>query len=394
MNVIQLSLLKVQYVEFKSNLFSFRIGRGKSNLENAHVTYNFEFTKRLKICFIGAGGHSFRNIYPTFQYAPVDLAAICDSNGERAEVYARQFGAGSAYTDYREMLEKEKPDAVFIVTAYHPDGRVQATDIALDALRAGVHVWMEKPTAASVQEVEQLISTSRECGRYVMTGLKKVFFPAIAKAKEIISSPEFGTPSSLYIRYPQHMPEFSERTDLRKLTGLLDHIYHPGAVIHYLMGKVAKMSYEREPFNGGSVTNFRFTSGAVGTLHMTAGISGSSPLERLEVVGRGCNVVVDNGVNLTYYRKASRGGYGRSASYLVDENVAPLHWEPEFSLGQLYNKNIFYLGYVPEVLHFCESILEGRPPQKGTLEESLEIMKLFEAYRHTPEGTTAVINEN
>ncbi|RAP74330.1 Gfo/Idh/MocA family protein [Paenibacillus montanisoli] len=363
-------------------------------MEHQHIKYNFEYDRKLKVCFIGAGGHSFRNVYPTFQYAPVDLAAICDVNGERAATYARQFGAKSAYTDYREMLEKEKPEAVFIVTSYHPDGRVQATDIALEALRQGVHVWMEKPTAASVGEVEQLINASREHNRYVMTGLKKVFFPAIAKVKEIISSPEFGTPSSLYIRYPQNIPPLAERKDLRRLTGFLDHIYHPAAIIHYLMGKVATMSFESEPFNGGSVTNFRFASGAVGTMHMTAGISGSSPLERLEVVGSGCNVVVDNGVNLTYYRQASRGGYGRTPTYLVDDAAAPLHWEPEFSLGQLYNKNIFLLGYVPEVLHFCESILAGRPPQKGTLEDSLEIMKLFEAYRSTPEGEKAVINAN
>ncbi|MBD2872706.1 Gfo/Idh/MocA family oxidoreductase [Paenibacillus sp. IB182493] len=358
------------------------------------MKYNFEFDDKLKVCFIGAGGHSFRNVYPTFQYAPVDLAAICDVDGERAAAYARQFGARASYTDYREMLEKEKPDAVFIVTAYHPDGRVQATDIALDALKAGVHVWMEKPTAASAAEVRQLMQASQEHNRFVMTGLKKVFFPAIAKVKEIISSPEFGTPSSIYVRYPQSMPELSRRADLRNLTGLLDHIYHPGAVLHYLMGKIGTMSYQREPFSGGSVTTFRFLSGAVGTLHMTAGSSVSSPLERVEVIGGGCNVVADNGVKVTYYRKASLPPYGRAASYLVDDQAAPLHWEPEFSLGQLYNKNIFYLGYVPEVLHFCESVLAGKPPRKGTLEDSLEIVKLFEAYRCTPEGETAVINES
>lgn len=362
-------------------------------MNNEKVKYNFEYDNRLKVCFIGAGGHSYRNIYPTFQYAPIDLVAICDMDANRAAAYARQFCAKSAYTDYREMLEKEKPDAVFIVTSYHPDGRVQATDIALDALKAGVHVWMEKPTAASVQEVQQLIQASQASNRYAMSGLKKVFFPTIVKAKEIVSSPDFGEPSSLYIRYPQDIPEFSDRSDLTKLRSFLDHLYHPAAIIHYLMGKIAKISYEREPFNGGSVTNIRFVSGAVGTLHMTAGISGSSPLERLEVIGNGANVVVENGVKLTYYRKANRPAYGRSASFLVDDEVAPLYWEPEFSLGQLYNKNIFFLGYVPEVLHFCESILTGCPPQKGTLEESLEIAKLFEAYRTTPDGTLAVINE-
>jgi predicted dehydrogenase len=356
------------------------------------IRYNFEYERKLRACFIGAGGHSFRNVYPTFQYAPVDLAAVCDRDGEHAAAYARQFGAAAHYTDHREMLERERPDAVFIVTSYGPDGRVQATDLALDALSAGVHVWMEKPTAASVREVEQLMEVSAEHGRYVMTGLKKVFSPAMEKVKRIISSPEFGRPSSIYIRYPQHMPPFGERGDLKRVTGFLDHIYHPASITHYLMGRIERIVYDWEPFNGGSVTTIRFLSGAVGTMHLTAGSSGSSPLERVEVVGEGANVVVENGVGLTYYRRAERPTYGRDPSFLVDEEVAPLRWEPEFSLGQLYNKNIFYLGYVPEVLHFCESILAERPPRKGTLEESLEIVKLFEAYNRTPPGEVAAIN--
>jgi predicted dehydrogenase len=356
------------------------------------IKYNFEYDKKVKICFIGAGGHSFRNVYPTFQYAPVDLLAICDINKERAAAFSKQFGAKSHYTDHQEMIQKEKPDAVFIVTSYNKDGRVQATDIALDALKAGVHVWMEKPTASSTKEVRELMKVSEEKNRFVMTGLKKVFFPSIEKVKEIISSPEFGQPSNIYIRYPQSMPSFEDRQDLSKITGLLDHISHPGSIINYLMGEIGQISYDREPFNGGTVTNMRFVSGAVGNLHMPAGESGSSPLERLEIIGDGANVVVENGVKVTYYRKAKRPAYGRSASYMVENENAPLHWEPEFSLGQLYNKNIFYLGYVPEVLHFCESVLTGTPPLKGTLNESLEIFKLFEAYRNTPENTVAVLN--
>ncbi|GHO87513.1 Gfo/Idh/MocA family protein [Dictyobacter formicarum] len=357
-----------------------------------YVKYNFEYERKLRVCFIGAGGHSFRNVYPTFQYAPVDLVAIADIQGERAEAYARQFGARSYYTDYRQMLDHERPDAVFIVTSYHPDGRVQATDIALDALAHGSHVWMEKPTAASTAEIRQLMEASKVHQRYVMTGLKKIFTPGMEKVKQLISTLDFGRISSCYLRYPQAMPAFEQRQDLRQLTGLLDHIYHPGAVLGYLMGKVHRLSYEWEPHNGGSITTLRFHSGAVGTLHMCAGISASSPLEYLEIVGEKANIVVQNGLKITYYRKASGLGYGRSASYLVDEKEAPLYWEPEFSLGQLYNKNLFYLGYVPEVLHFCESVLAGRAPEKGTLEQSLEIMKLFEAYRNTPAGEMAIVD--
>jgi predicted dehydrogenase len=289
------------------------------------------------------------------------------------------------------MLRAEQPEAVFVVTAYHPDGRVQATDIALDALAAGAHVWMEKPTASSVAEVRQLMAASQKAGRRVMTGLKKIFFPAVAKVEEIIASPAFGRPSSAYVRYPQHIPPFEERGDLKKMLGLLDHIYHPAAILRRLMGPIERVTYEWEPTCGASVAAIRFASGAVGALHLAAGLSGTSPLERLEIVGRGANVVVDNGVKLTYYRRSRYPEYGRADSWLTDEEHAPLHWEPEFSLGQLYNNNLFTLGYAQEVRHFCEAVLGGTAPQKGTLDEVLEIMKLFEAYRTTDAGKTVVL---
>lgn len=358
-----------------------------------YVRYNFEYEKKLRAGFIGAGGHSFRNVYPTFQYAPIDLAAVCDLDAGRAASFARQFGASASYTDHHEMLAQEQPDVVFIVTTYDEGGRPQATRLALDCLEAGTHVWMEKPTAASVAEVRQLIETSERTGRFVMSGLKKTFFPSIVRASEIIRSEEFGRPASMYIRYPQSMPVLDKRGDLNNVRSLLDHIYHPASIINELMGAVASFSYQWEPIAGGSVTNLRFASGAVGTLHMPGGGSGSSPLERLEVVGEHANVLVENGVKLTYYRPTRRPAYGRAASYLVDNDVAPLLWEPEFSLGQLYNKNIFYLGYVQEVLHFCESVLAGTPPTKGTLEQSLEIAKLFEAYCTTEPGMEAFINQ-
>jgi predicted dehydrogenase len=357
------------------------------------VEYNFEAARRIRVGFIGAGGHSFRNVYPAFQYAPVELVCVCDLDGERAQSYARLFGAERHFTDHHEMLAAEELDAVFIVTSYTPDGRVQATGLALDALAAGVNVWMEKPTAASIAEVEALARAADESGKVVMTGLKKIFTPAVERVKRIVDSPEFGQPRSIAIRYPQALPPPDERDDLTQLRSFLDHIYHPASVLNYLFGPIHRITYEWEPLSGGTVTSIRFLSDAIGQMHLAAGASGTSPLERLEVIGDRANVVVENGVVVTYYRRASIPEYGRAISYLADDDAAPLRWEPEFSLGQLCNKNLFYLGYVSEIVHFCSAVLDGTQPLKGTLADSLEIAKLFEVYCRTPAGVPAVVNE-
>jgi predicted dehydrogenase len=350
------------------------------------VRYNFEYERKIRVGFIGAGGHSFRNVYPAFRYAPVELVAVCDLDLARAQAYAKQFGAERAYADHREMFAAETLDAVFIVTTYEPDGTVQATGIALEALAAGLHVWTEKPCAGSLGDVEALAAASRAADRFVMVGLKKLFFPTIAKVKAIIGAEAFGAPTSIYVRYPQSIPRPENRGDAVRMLGLLDHIYHPGAILHHLMGPIERFSYEWEGKAGSSVASLRFASGAVGTLHLAAGASGSSPLERLEVVGYGANVVVENGARLTYYRRAERPAYGRSASFMVDDAEAPLVWEPEFSLGQLNNNTLFLLGYAQEVRHFCDCVLTGSAPERGTLDECRAIMALYEAYRDTPPG--------
>jgi len=355
------------------------------------VRYNFEYDRRLKACFIGAGGHAYRNVYPTFRYAPVDLAAICDLDEDRAKGFARVFGAERTYADHRAMLAAEKPDVVFIVTNYAPDGKVRATALAKDCVAAGAHVWMEKPTAASRAEVEDLMAASARTGKQIMTGLKKTFFPAIEKLKDIVTASEFGRLTSLVVRYPQGLPPPDKRGDLVAMQSVIDHIYHPGAILHFIGGEIERASFEWAEPTGATVASLRFKSGAIGALHLSAGQSQGGPLERVEAVGEGSHAIVENGVKLTHYRKARMPSYGRAASWIQPEEAAALLYEPEFPLGQLYNNNMFTLGYVPEVLHFCEAVLEGRAVTKGTLEAALEIMKLYDFYAKTPHGVSAAI---
>ena len=113
--------------------------------------------------------------------------------------------------------------------------------------------------------------------------------------------------------------------------------------------------------------------------------------ERIEAIGEGSHAVVENGVRLTHYRRASLPSYGRASSWIQPEDSATVVYEPEFSLGQLYNNTMFALGYLPEVLHFYEAVLAGIPVTKGTLATALEIMKLYDVYASAPHGTSVEV---
>jgi predicted dehydrogenase len=347
------------------------------------VSYNYEYPRRLRTGFIGCGGHAYRNLYPTFQYAPVNLVAVCDLDPARAAAYANVFGAERHYSDHLEMLKREALDLVFVVTNLDETGRPRYPKLAADCLRGGAHAWIEKPPASSSAEIREMIRVSSETNRHVAVGFKKMFFPANVKAKEIVSRPAFGPVTSLTARYPQSLPPFEDRSDPKKMASFLDHIVHPHSVLRLLAGPMEWIFVNRNSAVGSATVSIQFTNGAAGTLHLSAGQSPTSFLERLEIIGDGENLVVENNLRLIHYRRCqARIPYGRSGDYFaaVPDDSSPLYWEPEFSLGQLYNKGLFLLGYAPEVIEFTTRLLEGKGPAYGTLEDALELLQIYEAY--------------
>jgi predicted dehydrogenase len=98
---------------------------------------------------------------------------------------------------------------------------------------------------------------------------------------------------------------------------------------------------------------------------------------------------VDNNIRVSYHRTPPSEpgtGYGSSPNfYTGTTQQTTAFWEPEFSLGQLYNKGLFLLGYYNEVNEFARSILESRPPRKGTLEQAWQVTRVFQAYAEGPQ---------
>ncbi len=349
-----------------------------------------------RVGFIGCGSHSFRNLYPCLQFCPAELVAVCDLDADRARAFARQFGAERAYTDHDEMLANERLDGVLICTGYDAAGRPTYPRLAVDCMEAGCHVWMEKPPASSCAEIERMQEASAHTGRHAMVGLKKMFFPANEKAAELVRAPEFGAVSYVSIQYPQRIPTVEEfaayaRGERGPAVGFLDHLCHPAALMVCLLGMPRTLYYERSDAGAG-VAVFRFESGAVAALQLTHGASNEGGMERTMIVSAaGRHVLVENNVRVSYHRGPARPegqGYGSTPShYTGPPERTTAVWEPEFSLGQLYNKGLFLLGYWGEIDEFARSIIEGRPPAKGTLEQAWQVTRIFEAFAEGPGRT-------
>lgn len=345
--------------------------------------YNFEYERRVRAGIVGCGEHAMRNILPALQYAPVDLVAACDLDRQRAEVVGRQFGAQRAYTDLVEMIQREELDAVYMVVSSRRTGGGGGGSpyppLAVKALEAGAHVWVEKPPADTLAQAQMMVDASRRTGKFLGVGYKRIFLPTATKAREIMATPEFGPVTALSYTYRAGLKPHGAavNTDLS----------HPMGLVLGLMGPAETIYFERHPDSGAAVATMKFVSGALGTVFFPGQPSPSGPAERATVVGTGAHLTIDNVIRLTYYRRVTnRGLYGREPSFIGDDADAPLFWEPEFTLGQMYNKNIFLIGYVGEVSHFADAVLRGEPPQHAGADDLVEIVRWTEAL-HEPSGT-------
>ena len=110
---------------------------------------------KLNIATIGAGGMGAKN---TEACAGENIVALCDVDSDRAAETFQKFPNAKQYTDFREMLEKQKDiDAVIVATADHTHAVA-----SMMAMKLGKHVHCQKPLTRTVYEARKLTEAARE----------------------------------------------------------------------------------------------------------------------------------------------------------------------------------------------------------------------------------------
>lgn len=137
-----------------------------------------------KICVIGCGAMSTSSHGPSFKkynedYDGVCLSACCDLDEEKAKVYQEKFGFLKYYTDYNEMLKKEQPDVVSLISP------VKLTkELSIDIMKKGFNIILEKPPGATPDETKDMIKQAEESKVFVRTAFNRRYAPLILKLKE------------------------------------------------------------------------------------------------------------------------------------------------------------------------------------------------------------------
>jgi predicted dehydrogenase len=184
------------------------------------------------------------------------------------------------------------------------------------------------------------------------------------------------------------MEEFSAFKAGRKngVAGFLDHLCHPASLLVFLLGMPKTLFYERSRSGAGNVMFGYGDGGPIASLAMTAMTSRNGGMERTTITSNSHqHIVVENNHRVFFHRTPPNLGYGDCPNYFSGTPTeATTLWEPEFSLGQLYNKGLFLLGYYGEVNEFARSILDKRAVAKGTLDHAWQVTRIFEAFFEGP----------
>jgi predicted dehydrogenase len=148
--------------------------------------------RKYRTALVGSGWWGKNILKEAMAGGRVKTVALCDVDASKLEVAAEQVNDLSGdqpktYKDYRELLEKEKPEIVIIAS---PDHWHALHTIA--ALKAGAHVFVEKPTGHTVNESRAMFRAARESDRVVQVGLHRRIGPHHVSGMNFLKSGAVG----------------------------------------------------------------------------------------------------------------------------------------------------------------------------------------------------------
>jgi predicted dehydrogenase/threonine dehydrogenase-like Zn-dependent dehydrogenase len=284
---------------------------------------------KLQVALVGAGNLARWSHLPNLKKIPdVSLRAVQSGGGVRAKNYAGRFGAAYATTELEEILRDADIDAVLITSRnqYHAPE-------ALAALRAGKHVFAEKPMALTESECRELFQAVAESGRHLTVGFNRRFAPYYLAMKQHLSRRKGPAVINCRVNSPGISGAYW-MADPVIGGAILGEACHFVDLMYWLLDSepetVSAFSLptgRKDPIGENNLAaSFHFADGSIGNLTYCTIGSKTSGGERVEVFAQGLGVSTENFKRLdvqTGLRHSSRKlwpekGYGDQLQSFFD----------------------------------------------------------------------------
>ena len=256
------------------------------------------------IGFIGAGNYASRILIPAFKQANVELDTLASSTGVSSVHHGRKAGFAQATTDLNTIWNSPRVNTVVIATRHN----AHASQV-IAALKAGKHVFVEKPLCLTLGELEEI---KRHCEApqgprqsILMVGFNRRFSPHIQKIKQLLDT--VTAPKSFIMTVNAGAIPADHWTQDPQSGGgrIIGEACHFIDLLRFLAAAPITefdRSFMASATRDTATITLKFADGSVGTIHYFANGSKSFPKERLEVFTAGRVLALDN------FRKLA--GYG------------------------------------------------------------------------------------
>jgi predicted dehydrogenase len=118
----------------------------------------------------------------------VDMVAVADDDAKTRAEAARRLGAKNAYADYRQMLEKERPQIVSVAHGYLGAQR----DAVVACAHAGAHMFLEKPMCRSLAEADEMVQACEKNHVKLAIAHQTRYSPRVQRIREMIAGGRLG----------------------------------------------------------------------------------------------------------------------------------------------------------------------------------------------------------
>ena len=290
---------------------------------------------------------------------------VCDLDPGKLARIVQRYPSLNVTCHHEEVLANDDVDGVLIATplvTHHP--------LAAEALRAGKHVFVEKPFTASSEQAVELIRLARRRERILMVGHTFRYSPPVIKIKEILRRGELGRIlyiSSTRVNLGLHQKDVSVVWDLAP---------HDLSMLLYWLDELPRevlctgKDFVQKGIPDVAFAFLRFRSGAIA--HIQVSWLAPSKLRRTTIVGSAKMLVYDDTENIEQVKIFDKGVDYRDPDTFGEYQLS-------YRTGDIVSPKIeTFEPLQAEVHEFLSSILTGRTPRSDG-ESGLRVVQILEA---------------
>ena len=325
----------------------------------------------IRLGLIGCGRIAGKHFEALEHFEGAQFVTCADIIEERAARAAEQYNLGSFYTDYREMLSKEKLDLGVICTpsGLHPE-------IGIEIARKKIHVLTEKPMAIDLSSADAMIKACDDNGVQLFVVKHNRLNPTMLLLKNAIKKNRFGkiylVQSNVFWQRPQSYYDMAKWRGTWQYDGgaFLNQASHYVDALYWLIGPVdtvvaetATMARRIEAEDTG-VALLKFNNGALGTINVTMLTYPKNYEGSITILGERGAVKI-GGIALNKIDKWEFEDYDDDDRLLEEANYQPM--------------TVYGTGHLPYYMNVLESLMSNSDPHTNGRDgrKSLEIILAF-----------------